>query len=170
MADWWATITSTESEIFEFDNFFHAFPANLSCRHFVDGEIRDEAINFPKFQMNLWSELRKEEFQIENAKRSYYKSYTAHGVRWVGSEENKMELCYIGDCDWYFICKQKELFFSVSVIGSHPEVHCNDFIFCNSDGSSMYHLDLEDWADCNCSELLYDMLEIAEELIEYQKH
>lgn len=128
MHDWWDHITKSD-DIFDDNNFYCAFPK--SKIKYIDDEINDKDIEFPQFDKNGWDDLSLVIVMMDETV-----------ICWDGSYTNRMEICYLDDSDWYFICKQNELFFSVSIINGHPEVHCNNFVFCNSHGSSYHTLDL----------------------------
>lgn len=151
--------------IFTDDNFFLAFPESNS--HYVDIDINGQDLQYPSFKSEDWEGLVKEEFSYDRV-HVMWETLSARGVRWVGSEANRMEICYVETGDWYFICKQGEQFFSVAIISSHPEVHCNDFAFTNSDGSTDYELDLATFQDPLLT--LQAMRGIANEFIEDQTH
>lgn len=163
--NWWDDIVGAESGVFTDDTFFCAFPE--SNAHYVDSEIYGKRIKLPSFNEEEWARLTREEFSYDSVE-VMWDTASAKGVRWVGSETNRMEICYVDSSDWYFICKQGEKFFSVAIIGAHPEVHCNSFVFCNSDGSSGHDLDLEDFQ--NPRDTLEIMLGIANEFIQHQRH
>lgn len=161
MSDWFQNISDSDY-MFVDDFFYLAFPS--SRKYYTDKEIQGEKLNYPKFEKDKWSELQREEFEkiVED------NSDSAKVIRWVGSERNRMEICYVYSSEWYFICQQDEKFFSVAVIGAHPCVICNDFNFGNSDGSTSYSLSLDKFVDPQNT--LNIMLDIADDLIEYQKH
>ncbi len=130
-------------------------------------DIEGEEIEFPVFNNAGWQGLQREEARREKVEVMWETS-SADVVRWVGSDTNRMELCCAESGDWYFICKQDEKFFGVSVIGCHPEVHCNDFVFCNSDGSTDYSVDISEYIDPVDS--VASMKEIAMDFIHDQTH
>lgn len=161
MNDWWDTITAN-SGVFTDDNLFCAFPNTRN--HYVDSEVRGKRLAYPQFNKSALESLQREEFQREKVDVMWYTT-SAEGVRWVGSDTNRMEICYVGDGNWYFICQQGELFFSVNMVGCHPGVHCNNFCFCNSDGSSSKHLNLSRFVDPN--ETLNYMFGVAADFTDY---
>ena len=161
-SSWWDYITDPESDhIFVDDYFFCAFPK--STKHYVDREINSERVKFPWFDKTAWEGLQREEFN-----REMRETDEATIVRWTGSDTNRMEICYSNNSDWYFICKQGDVFFSVSVIGAHPEVHCNSFVFCNSDGSTGHSLNLDKFQDPHAT--LKHMIDVGKDFIDYQHH
>ncbi len=167
MSDWWDNITDNEvvSCIFCNDDYFCPFPS--SENHYVDRKIHGKRLSYPDFDKVGWEGLQREEFSRDDIEVMWYTT-SAKGVRWVGSDTNRMEICYASAGNWYFACKQGEQFFSVAVIGCHPEVHCNNFVFCNSDGSSEKSVDLNNLKDPYA--VLQTMLSIADSFIRYQRH
>lgn len=163
MGDWWEEITSFDSDhMFVDDYFFCAMPK--SANHYVDSVGRGVKLRYPVFRAEAWEGLVREEVN----RGEMTDAGEATVIRWVGSTENQMEVCYAHSSDWYFICRQGDLFFSVNVIGSHPAVHCNDFVFCNSDGSSSCTLKLSKLQDPGAT--FKYMLGVAQDFIEYPRH
>ncbi len=143
--DWWNKIaTDGERCIFEDDNFFRCFPRSQS--HYIDDYVRGQILVYPKFDVTGWNGLQREEF-TRRASSRYWDEDKAEGIRWIGSNTNRMEVCCVHSNYWYFACKQDDKFFGVAVMGCHPEVHCNSFTFSNSHGSSAYSIDLADFVD-----------------------
>ncbi len=145
--------------------YFDCFPDTGSS--YCDSEIRGKSIAFPEFNDSLWLGLERQEFHLPSIE-VMWDNTSANGIRWIGSEDNRIHLCYVDGSDWYFVCKQGNQYLGVSNICSHPEIHCNDFTFGNSDGSTNHNLDLTEFIDP--AETVKAMIAIARYFIDHQVH
>ena len=164
MKPWWDKLTKSKG-IFCDDTYSCCFPS--SGADYVDDEIEGEDVSLPDFDKAGWNGLQREEFSLEEVEVMWYMT-SAKVVRWVGSDTNRMEIRYASSGNWYFACQQGENFYSVAVIGSHPEVHCNAFTFGNSDGSSSYGLKIADYVDPH--DTVQEMMGIAMGFVDDQQH
>jgi hypothetical protein len=162
MTDWFDDIINSTSMLCG-ENFFNSFPE--TDMHFCDDEVNGVDIIFPDFNASTWDGLERQEFECECDCDDII---MAKCIRWVGSDSNKMQLYYADSSNWYFIAKEDSKFFGVGIIGSHPEVYCNNFNFCNSDGSSYRTLILNQYTTAYYT--LTKMMLIATNFIENQIH
>lgn len=152
---WWDSITDLRREdIFEANCFLETFPP--ASTSFVDERIN---FSFPSFDSANWEKLRR-----KTSRRRLSENDDATVVRWIGSDHHRMELCYSESDTWYFLCKQDDRYFSVSIINGHLYILWNDVACIGTDGSTGYGLSPKSFRDPQTT--LEKMMEIAKKLME----
>lgn len=157
------------------ENYMEVFPSmndvifafKVNGNRYCDKEINEQLPNLslPNFNVTTWSQNPQViEFQVP----SYSGYINGICLKWFENPNNRIEFIYLGYDDWIFIIQQDKKFLASAILGCHPAVFTNTFLFANSDGSTFINMNPRDYLNAN--QLLEYMIKLTHDFLYHQIH
>lgn len=87
-------------------------------------------------------------------------------LRWIDSPDRRIEIVYRSGCEWFVIIQDENSVLAVRVLGGHPEIVTNEFIYVSSHGDTYHELELDDFD--SPATVIAKMKKIAKEFFQIQ--